>query len=193
MQDIKPIRVFVPGKPIAQPRNPPTVLLPRIAQFADWYDEKYRDANAVWHWFRRNARGRSQGIPKTHAVNAWRTAICLALRQQEIPSAFSQLPIQFDFAFVLPRPKNEFRKTKPNPRYFAAKKPDWDNLCKAVADAITNVYADDSHIAHTDIRKFVASGDDEPGVALRIGLANDIYLRGRFDDLIPQKRHETFF
>lgn len=109
-----------------------------------------------------------RAVEKKHPVNAWKAIIEIETRRLNIPDDWKTGPLQIDLFFVLPRPKNEYRKTLPNPRYFAAKKPDKDNLEKAVLDAIGSIYANDSHVVTGTITKVVASDTDQPGVAIRI-------------------------
>lgn len=62
--------------------------------------------------------------------------------------------------FCLPIPKSISKKKKAELHY-VTKKPDTDNLAKAVMDAINNVglWEDDSQVAHLDIKKIYS---DEP-------------------------------
>jgi hypothetical protein len=45
-------------------------------------------------------------------------------------------PLTVRITFIMPRPKNKVWKQKPMPRYCHIKKPDLDNLVKAVLDAL---------------------------------------------------------
>ena len=64
--------------------------------------------------------------------------------------------------FFLPRPKKHFKKSelRPDAPYFHLKKPDFDNLAKAVSDALTILgwWNDDSQICDISIQKLYASG-----------------------------------
>jgi Holliday junction resolvase RusA-like endonuclease len=74
-------------------------------------------------------------------------------------------PIRIDVVFVMPRTQNQIWKTKPMPRIWHAKKPDFDNLEKSVCDALKGiVWIDDSQICMTSVIKVIASGDESPRV-----------------------------
>ncbi len=61
------------------------------------------------------------------------------------------------------------RKTKAMPRRYHAQKPDRDNLDKAVMDALKGLaWNDDSQVCAGKIEKFIAAGDEQPHVLIRI-------------------------
>lgn len=60
------------------------------------------------------------------------------------------------------------------PAYFHESKPDFDNVLKAVADALNGVaWGDDSQIAVGTIRKYVCSGSDVSRVEILIEELNE--------------------
>ena len=70
---------------------------------------------------------------------------------------------------AMPRPKNKVWKRKPMPRYWHTKRPDLDNLVKAVLDALNGLaWRDDAQIHTLNISKVVAAGDEQPHVQVRI-------------------------
>jgi Holliday junction resolvase RusA-like endonuclease len=54
-------------------------------------------------------------------------------------------------------------------REFHAKKPDRDNCDKSVMDALKGIaWIDDAQVAGGEIWKYIASGDEQPHVVIRI-------------------------
>lgn len=71
--------------------------------------------------------------------------------------------------FVMPRPSNMIWKKKPMDIVEHTKKPDKDNLEKAVKDALTGiVWVDDSQVWSSQTFKVIASGRDRPHVSIKI-------------------------
>lgn len=136
------IRFTVPAVPVAQPRARATVGPSGHARVYE---------------------------PKQHPVVAFkatvRTAFCSAYDGPPIAG-----PVQCDLVFVMPRPKSMIWKTKPMPRVAHIKKPDRDNLDKAVMDALTGLaWRDDCQVCCGTIQKVVASGSEQPHVEVSIG------------------------
>jgi crossover junction endodeoxyribonuclease RusA len=131
------ITINVPSVPVAQPR-------PRAA-----------------------IRGRHARVYNAAGpVDAFKACVRLAAKQ-----AFSGAPypgpLRVDAEFVFPRTKGETWKTKPMPRMRHAKKPDRDNLDKAVLDALSGLlWIDDAQVCDGCITKWIASGDEQPGVTI---------------------------
>ena len=72
-------------------------------------------------------------------------------------------PVRVDCVFVFPRPKGMIWKNKPMPRVPHTKKPDRDNLDKAVLDALEGVvFANDCQAWCGSIVKEIAAGDEAP-------------------------------
>jgi Holliday junction resolvase RusA-like endonuclease len=66
-------------------------------------------------------------------------------------------------------PKSDFRKTLPRPERLHTKKPDADNVLKAVKDAGKGVlWLDDSQVADVRIRKFTAAQGEAPGLIVTV-------------------------
>jgi len=75
------------------------------------------------------------------------------------PSAPFDCPLSMELSFVLPRPKSLPRKV-----VYHTKRPDIDNLFKAISDALNGiVYRDDSQIVQLAVEKVYGS---EPGVII---------------------------
>ena len=103
-------------------------------------------------------RGGHAGVYTPDSADAWKQAV----RQQAVANAPESVmagPIRMQLEFFLKRPKAHFGKDGyPKPKYPAAhaKKPDLDNLIKAVTDAITDtqrVWLDDSQLYEITARK----------------------------------------
>ena len=74
-------------------------------------------------------------------------------------------PLKLSLVFVMPRTQNQIWKTKPMPRIWHDKKPDFDNLEKSVCDALKGlVWIDDSQICSVSTMKVIAAGDEQPHV-----------------------------
>jgi crossover junction endodeoxyribonuclease RusA len=96
-------------------------------------------------------RGGHAGVYTPDSAESWKQAV----RQQAVANASESLitgPIRLELDFFLPRPKAHLDKhgiPKSKSPVWHCKKPDLDNLIKAVADAITDtqkVWLDDSQI-----------------------------------------------
>lgn len=78
-------------------------------------------------------------------------------------------PIRLRIWFLFPRPKGMVWKTKPMPRAPHTRRPDRTNLIKAVEDALNGVaWRDDSQIYDGNAAKWVAAGDEQPGIHITI-------------------------
>ena len=106
--------------------------------------------------------------PRNHAVNAFKATVRMAFR-----AAYGGPPIQgpvhVDATFIFPRPKRLFWKTKLMPREPHSIKPDRDNCDKALLDALKGLaFVDDSQAYAGMIEKWIAAGDEQPHVKVRI-------------------------
>ena len=136
------ISFFVPGLPVAQPR------------------QRHRVA------FVGNRAVAQNYTPKTDPVQTWKATIRLIAGCQAEPGMWEG-PLQLRASFVFPRPKSKTRKK--NEGEWKASKPDWDNLGKALCDALNGVlWRDDAQLAFVSIGKSIA-GDGEPvGVKVQV-------------------------
>lgn len=101
-------------------------------------------------------------------MNAFKAAVQLAAAT-EYSGAPLAGPVRLTLDFILPRPKARTRKRGGNPSYPHASKPDLDNLCKSVKDALTKlIWHDDSQVAVLVASKRVASGSEQPRVEVSI-------------------------
>lgn len=140
------IKVYVPAVPVAQPRAKATSI----------------NGSARMYTPVKTSTG------KTHPIAAFKAAVQLAYWQQTSLNPFDG-PVRMDCVFILPRPKSMMRKKDPECRIAHTKKPDRDNLDKAVMDALTGIaWRDDCQVHAGEVQKWYASKTEQPHVELRI-------------------------
>lgn len=169
--------LFIHGKHVPQPRQRHRVVLPsnddiegalkclsRARDFRKWLQTKCQAQNYT---------------PSNHPVQPWKQIIQLEWRTN-FGTELMEGPIGLSLDFFRERPKAKVWKTKPMPREWDfAHTGDADNLTKAVCDALQGLaYKDDCQIAHIDVRRFICSGDDKPGVWLSLNTLDQIILNG---------------
>ena len=107
-------------------------------------------------------------IPKTDPVWVFKTALQLAASTVR-PETILSGPIRIILDFIFPRTKSMIWKNKPMIRVPKDTKPDIDNLCKSVFDALNGIlFIDDSQIWSCCASKYFASGNEQPGVIITI-------------------------
>lgn len=104
--------------------------------------------------------------PAKHPVNAFKASVAEAAAKV-VPVPLDG-PVALVLCFVLPRPKSLVWKSKPMPRVWCPKRPDCDNLAKAVLDAMAGCWRDDSQVCRLEIVKVIAAGDEQPHVEISI-------------------------
>ena len=78
-------------------------------------------------------------------------------------------PLGLDVMAYFPCPKSRWRKTNPRPEEHHAKRPDADNIAKAIKDGLTGVfYHDDSQISELIIRKRIAAQGEAPRIMVSL-------------------------
>lgn len=93
-------------------------------------------------------------------------------------------PVELLVYAFWPLPKSQHRKKEPRRGSFKTTKPDWDNIGKAVSDALNGIaYTDDSQVARATVWKITSAQgapasvvvevrslrEDDPQVAIRAG------------------------
>lgn len=144
------IELRIPAVPVGQPR-------PRAVSFGG--KARMHELTAV--------KG-SDGVRRPHPIVAFKGTVRMVA---ELAYSGPPLdgPLRVDIDFVFPRTKGLTWKRKPMPRLPHVGKPDRDNCDKAVLDALKGlVWQDDAQICDGRIRKFIASGDEQPHVVVRI-------------------------
>lgn len=132
----------VPGTPVAQPR-------PRAA---------VRSGHAVVY-----------GAAKSHPIHVFKAATRLAASQAACGASPMEGPLMLAVLFVLPRPGRLRWRTRPMPRLPHDRKPDADNLAKAILDACNGIlWRDDAQLVQLAVEKLYAAGDESPHVAVTL-------------------------
>lgn len=138
------IRFTVPGIPVAQPRQRHRVIQSGGRAFAANY------------------------TPRNDPVNLFKASV-----QQAAQAVYDGPPIDgpvlLSVIFVLPRPKGMVWKTRPMPRERHTKKPDAENILKALQDALVGLaFRDDSQVCDVHVEKWIASGHEQPHTGVLI-------------------------
>lgn len=137
------VAFFVPGLPVAQPRQRTRVV---------------------------NSGGRmiaANYTPAGDPVNAFKAAIRLIFSQHRPPKVFDG-PLRVTLEFRFPRGASTPKKFADQLLWKLGKK-DIDNLSKAVMDALNAIaYHDDRQIVDLHASKIEVRATDEPGVAVEI-------------------------
>jgi Holliday junction resolvase RusA-like endonuclease len=78
-------------------------------------------------------------------------------------------PVCLEIEAYFTCPQGDYRKTSPRPVRRHTKKPDRDNVEKAIKDAAKGVlWLDDSQVCDGTTRKFIAAQGDSPRIVVRI-------------------------
>ena len=110
----------------------------------------------------------ADGKRKSHPIVAFKATVRLAFEEAYKGPPLDG-PLRCDAVFVLPRTQAQIWKKKPMPRIPHQKKPDRDNLDKALMDALKGLaWVDDCQVCQGEIQKWIASGDEQPHVEVAI-------------------------
>jgi Holliday junction resolvase RusA-like endonuclease len=104
---------------------------------------------------------------KTSKASSYQSTITL-LSRKYAPKQPLEGPIKVDFIFILPRPKNLFRKSDPEGLIPCDKRPDIDNLRKGTQDAIKGFWKDDGQIYSGETMKFYAEKNGAARIVVNI-------------------------
>lgn len=108
-----------------------------------------------------------------HAVAAFKATVRHAAREAYAGPPLTG-PLSVDVVAVFPRTKGQTWKRRAMPRIRHAKKPDCDNLLKSICDALNELaWADDAQVCECWIEKWIAAGDEQPGVVITVREAGD--------------------
>ena len=144
------IQFIVPGVPVAQPRQRSRIAKGKGGQFIQNY------------------------TPAKAPVNDYKATVKLALREAYQGQPLEG-PLHLGVSFYMPRPKSMVWKKRPMPREWHTKKPDTDNVVKAVKDALSGLaYRDDSQVCFELIQKKYASGDEQPHTLIVIDELDEV-------------------
>lgn len=142
---MKSIRFIVAGEPIPQPRHKISI----------------KKSNKTGKRTRRaylKDGGRSQ---------AFKQAIKYAARMAGAKPI--DKPVRVELLFIFSRIQSQLWKRKPMVRLWHGKKPDSDNVTKAVLDALNGeAWLDDGQVCELLVRKVIAAGGEEPRIIAKI-------------------------
>ena len=138
----EPLSLFIPGLPVAQPRQRHTRTghnyTPSTHPVQGF---KYAIANAV--------------------------RVLIETRHETLP--WSSGPIYLIYKLLFPRPRALQWKKKPQLPLYHTQRPDLDNVAKAIKDALTGiVWVDDAQVALLSGCKWICGDEETPGVQLWI-------------------------
>lgn len=86
-----------------------------------------------------------------------------------------QGPLRVEAECVFPRTKGQTWKRRLMPRLWHVKKPDAENVYKAILDALSGqLFVDDCQVCEVGIRKCIASGDEQPHVVIRVSELTEV-------------------
>lgn len=138
------LKFTVPAVPVAQPRQRHRIVAGAAASFVQNY------------------------TPSKHPVQAFKSTVRLAARQAYAGGP-SESALGLVVVFVMPRPGRLIWKKRAMPRCLHQSKPDLDNLVKAVKDSLNGLlWRDDGQIAHLNVSKVYAAGDEQPCVEIEV-------------------------
>ena len=118
-------------------------------------------------------RGSHAGVYDPGTADYWKLQVIQAAKQGCLASKIEG-PIGLGLTFVMPRPKSHFKPDGSiRPKFIAyhIKKPDVDNLAKAVMDALSNlgsIWSDDCQVCLLTVSKCYHQVGVNPGCNVRI-------------------------
>jgi len=141
------LRFSVVGDPAPQPRQRHRIISPK-------------DKKAFVHNY----------TPADSKVNQWKQAVQEAARKI-IPEGFTPFDeaLGINAIFLMPRPKYLLTKNAPESRIHFTRKPDTDNLIKAVKDCLTSIlWRDDALVCIETVMKYYRASNEQAGVILTV-------------------------
>jgi Holliday junction resolvase RusA-like endonuclease len=141
---VSEIVIRIPGEPFAQPRARAAVIAGRAVIY---------DPKKARNW---------KATAQSHMVEAWGGLAPLINQPLAGPVAIRVLA-------VFTCPKSDHRKREPLARRWHTKKPDADNVLKAVKDAAKGVlWLDDRQVCHEICAKHIGAQGEAPFVEIRV-------------------------
>ena len=111
-------------------------------------------------------------LPVKHPVHAFKQNIQAAWKQLKALPYQSAVCVRVVAYFS--RPKAITWKRRPNPRQWHAKKPDVDNVAKAVIDALNKLaWIDDAQVCELLVIKIVCDGTEQARVEIEVSERNE--------------------
>ncbi len=146
----KQITIVLPGKPFAQPRARVALVggRPRVYQSAK--------------------SGQWRAWAQEHILDH------LSKMELETPAFASDLPLGLEIYAVFPLPKTAARKRNPIKEHWRTKRPDADNITKALKDAGNGIlWHDDCQVVREVCEKRTAAQERPPYVMIKVGIMLD--------------------
>ena len=130
---------------ISLPLQPTACPRPRVSKFGTYYPKTYKD-------FVKRASGFIEAVHSNQ----------IGLLQDE--------PLEIECIFIFNRPDYMHTKKYPAERVAHTKRPDVDNLVKAINDVLqaTGVIKDDSQIYYLSCKKYYSAKDEGPSINIEI-------------------------
>ena len=117
------------------------------------------------------SRGGMVRVYDPGTAEGWKNSIAIAAKQH-VPAEPMEGALALGLDFIMPRPKAHYLKSglRETAPYWHTKKPDADNLCKAVMDAMTTLgfWRDDSQVCDLKCRKIYERDRRVAGLALNL-------------------------
>ena len=146
------VKVWVPESedPIPQPRQRHRVMLPSIDKLAR---APRNDPRALFGWLAKNVHTGNY-TERDHPVQFWKSKVGTYVRRALMAQGIAlpiTFPVRIDLAFYFAREYHKSEKPLPLP-----KRPDRDNLQKAVEDALVDgrVLVDDAQVYDGRVNKW---------------------------------------
>ena len=138
------ITLTIPGVPIAQPR-----------QRHRTYQVGARTCTANY-------------TPSKHPVQQWKATVAIAWSDACDHEPLNG-PVRLEVLFVAPRPQRLLTRAWRHVLVWHEKKPDLDNLLKALKDALTGLaWRDDSQVCQCYCEKRYANHDEQPHATITV-------------------------
>ena len=117
---------------------------------------------------RATIRGKHAGVYNPKTADAWKALV--KEKFYKYKGYAPEGPLTLAVTYYIPRPKALCRKKDPTGIIPHTKKPDIDNLTKAVMDAISDigVWGDDRQVSSLQVEKFYAAIDGPEGAHIKI-------------------------
>lgn len=112
----------------------------------------------------------SMYLPSRHPVHSFKRSIRESFGKKDCHLH----PVSITVFAYFARPKSKVWKTKPMPMERHLKKPDADNVLKAVLDALNGVaWYDDAQVFSATVEKYICDGDSQPRCEIQINIYKD--------------------
>lgn len=150
-KESRKVMFIVKNTPKAQPRAQFRAVLPAAADILQRLGVLSSSASDFRKWLESATFCRPYG---NKSADVYKKEIAIKAREAMRGRPTMKGPLSLSCAMVFGRRKGDTKKTRSNPWWLKDTKPDWDNLEKAVSDAIKGiVWEDDSQVARSECVK----------------------------------------